>query len=154
MTGRVTTLKAESAGRYYTEPSPPPPRKENGVANAEPSDADNGDPVLEPARTLAAGAHIDARMFVKGVCVDGGVGALRWPAVVPVVSRSGFGGHDRDEPPTGWWGQARSKSHRGRSGNVRRRGRQVIRCTTTWCEPVRSGQAPTGVTQVGRGSCL
>jgi len=62
MTGRVTTLKAESAGRYYTEPSPPPPRKENGVANAEPSDADNGDPVplTRSARRSLSTTHAHA----------------------------------------------------------------------------------------------
>ena len=62
MTGRVTTQKAESAGRYYTEPSPPPPRKENGVANAEPSDADNGDPVplTRSARRSLSTTHAHA----------------------------------------------------------------------------------------------
>ncbi len=70
-------------------------------------------------------------MFVKGFCLDGGVGALKEPAVVPVLSRSGCGGHDREKPPTGWWGQARRKSHLGRSGYWRCRGRQVIRCTTS-----------------------
>ena len=69
--------------------------------------------------------------------------------------RSGLGGHDREEPPTAGGGTL-VESHTV-AGPILwgRRGRQVIRCTTLWgCEPVRSGQTPTGVTQSGRGRCL
>ncbi len=59
-------------------------------------------------------ARIGVKWFLAGWCG----GALKWPAATLVVSRSGVGGHDREEPPAGWWGQARCKSHRGRSGYV------------------------------------
>jgi hypothetical protein len=70
-------------------------------------------------RRTAKGAHIEARIGVKWFAVGRVEGALGWPAVVPVVCSGGRGGHDREEPPTEWWGQARSKSHAGRSGSVR-----------------------------------
>ena len=48
---------------------------------------------------------IESRMFVKGGLGFGVVGALRWPRVARLVwVRSGIGGHDREESPTGGGG--------------------------------------------------
>jgi hypothetical protein len=61
--------------------------------------------------------------------------------------------HDRDKPPTVGGGTLVSgHTWVARSGHVIEvGGRQIIRCTTAGCEPVRSGQISTGALRLGVG---
>jgi len=83
-------------------------------------------------------------MFVKGFFWDGWVSALNQAGwVVRLVSGLAWVDTTGKSHPDLGGTLVGSHTLTG-SGYVRGRGRQVIGCTTRGCEPVRSGQTPTG----------
>ena len=109
---------------------------------------------LEVAKSVSQAAQNESRMDVKWGLRGWGADTSKSPASVPGVLRRGCGGHDREEQPAPRAGARSYEVTPWPSGSVvGAGGRQVIRCTTRGCEPVRTGQTPAWG-QAGRGRCL